>query len=282
MREVTTPPGTGKNRSVSRVDLPQLRRLFLSVYKDLYRRGYFQEAFGYNCVDAGEVLGTLGEDIAGRIFVAIRKSLLWPIEDKIDIYDDEDLFDIIEFLFDYVSEPVDGHYHSFNGCGMHYTSFNRRNGQEQFRKELNPSLAIYKDGYALSGRGEILHLPEAGMSPLIGASLPRCDPENIEARVEEAKDRFRRHHSSLEDRKHALRDLADVLEYLRPQVKRVLSNKDEGDLFNIINNFGIRHYNPQQMTNYDTSIWYSWMFYFFLATIHACLRLIEKKKPGSP
>jgi hypothetical protein len=269
---------TGKNKTVSRVNLSQCKRLFLVIYNDFWRRDYFQEAFGYNCVDVGEVPGTLGDDIAGRIYVAIRKSYLWPIQENIESYSDEDLFDIVEFLFDYISEPLDGYYHSFNDCGMHYTSFNRGNGQEQFRKELNPGLAMYDGGYILTERGEILHLPQIGMSTLIAASLPQRDPENIEARVEKAKDRFLRHHSSLEDRKHALRDLADVLEYLRPQIKAVVSKKDENDLFSIINTFGIRHHNPQQKTNYDTSVWYSWMFYFYLATIHACLRLIEKRK----
>ncbi len=160
---------TGKNKTVSRVNLSQCKRLFLVIYNDFWRRDYFQEAFGYNCVDVGEVPGTLGDDIAGRIYVAIRKSYLWPIQENIKSYSDEDLFDIVEFLFDYISEPLDGYYHSFNDCGMHYTSFNRGNGQEQFRKELNPGLAMYDGGYILTERGEILHLPQIGMSTLIAA-----------------------------------------------------------------------------------------------------------------
>jgi hypothetical protein len=49
-------------------------------------------------------------------------------------------------------------------------------------------------------------------------------------------------------------------------------------LFNIANNFGIRHHNEKQKTDYDESIWLSWIFYYCLATIHAALRLIEKKE----
>jgi hypothetical protein len=80
------------------------------------------------------------------------------------------------------------------------------------------------------------------------------------------------------DRRDAIRDLADVLEFLRPQVKQVLTSKDERDLFNIANNFGIRHHNEKQKTEYNKPIWYSWMFYYYLATIHASLRLIEEHK----
>ena len=96
------------------------------------------------------------------------------------------------------------------------------------------------------------------------------------ARVEAAIHKFRRHRSSIEDRRDAVRDLADVLEYLRPKLKEVLVSKDEQDLFNIANNFGIRHHREGQKTDYDKAIWLSWVFYFYLATIHAAVRLIEK------
>jgi hypothetical protein len=186
---------------------------------------------------------------------------------------------MIEFLFDNVSKPVEGYRHDWNDCGMHYTSFNEHEGREHYRKLLNPFLAIYAAGFTLSSNGEILTNPEEGMSQLLEADLPRVDPNNIEQRVRSATLLFRRHNSSLEDRKHALRDLADVLEFLRPQMKAILSSKDESDLFNLANNFAVRHHNSKQQTNYDTAIWCSWMFYFYLATIHACVRRLGKTPP---
>jgi hypothetical protein len=78
------------------------------------------------------------------------------------------------------------------------------------------------------------------------------------------------------ERRDAVRDLADVLEFLRPKLKVVLAKKDEAALFEIANNFGIRHHNAGQTTDYDKGIWYSWIFYFYLATIHAVIRLIER------
>jgi hypothetical protein len=80
----------------------------------------------------------------------------------------------------------------------------------------------------------------------------------------------------MDERRDAVRDLADVLEFLRPQAKAVLASKDEADLFNLANNFGIRHHNAGQKTDYDPAIWLSWAFYYYLATIHAVTRLIEK------
>jgi hypothetical protein len=269
---------TGKHPNFARLDLSSLKKLFLSVEKQFNDQGFFQESFGYNCVDAGDVPGTLGEDIGGRILIALRKDNIWPLRNQIDTYSEDDLFDLIEFLFDNISKPVDGHFHSWNNCGMHYSSFNRHEGQQEFRSVLNPLLAAYEGGFTLSENGEMLTMPEEGMSQLLGANLPKFDPENIDERVQAATDRFRRHKASLEDRKHALRDLADVLEYLRPQIQTTLLSKDESYLFNIANNFGIRHHNDKQKTNYDPAIWYSWMFYYYLATIHACVRLIAKKR----
>ena len=106
--------------------------------------------------------------------------------------------------------------------------------------------------------------------------MPVYDPDNVESRVNSAVLKFRRYRSSIDDRRDAIRDLADVLEFLRPKLKLVITKSDEGDLFNIANNFGIRHHNESQKTDYDRAIWHSWLFYYYLATIHATLRLIEK------
>lgn len=272
---------TGKHPGGAKLDLPALKKIFLSIDSQFSSRGYFQEAFGYHCVDAGEVPGSLGDDAGGAILIAIRKDNFWPLRDRVSDYSEEDLFDMIEFLFDHVSKPIDGYFHSYGGCGMHYSTFNRPEGQSEYRAALNPVLLCYEDGYELSELGEILALPEEGMSTLTGATLPSHDADNVDARVQATVSRFRRHRSSLEDRKYALRDLADVLEYLRPKVKAVLTTSDEADLFNLANNFGIRHHNAKQKTNYDAAIWYSWMFYYYLSTIHACIRLLDKHEKKS-
>lgn len=267
---------TGKNPDAVKLTLPALKQIILKVDRQFREKDFFQEAFGYQCVDSGDVPGTLGGDIDGAMLIALRKPNLWPLATRIESYSEDDLFDVIEFMFDHVSKPVDGVYHSYNECGMHYNTFNRREGQKEYREAVNAILRSYGEGFELSEEGELLSLPEPGMSPLLEASLPSHDPHNVEARVQAATNRFRRHKSSLEDRRHALQDLVDVLEYLRPRVKAVIPSKDEADLFNIANNFGIRHHNDQQKNNYDAAIWYSWMFYYYLATIHACQRLIAK------
>jgi len=103
------------------------------------------------------------------------------------------------------------------------------------------------------------------------------DWPNVEARVTAAISRFARYKSTLDVRRDAVRDLAGVLEFLRPKVQAVPTKKDEADLFSIANGFGIRHHREDQKTDYDRDIWHTFMFYYYLAMIHAVLRLIKKR-----
>ena len=141
---------TGKNPNAPHFDLPMFRRLFIDLYKLFLVKDYFQEAFGFICVDNGEVLGTLGPDIEGQMLRKLRKENLWPIIDKYASYSEDDLFDVLEFLHYYVSKPVSGEYHSWNDCGWHYKVFDVEAGQQEFRTEINDIFCDYQGGYELS------------------------------------------------------------------------------------------------------------------------------------
>lgn len=249
--------------------------LFQRVFDQMEDDGYFSQAFGYECVDAGHVTGKVG-DVALEMLLTVRKKSLWPIREKSHAYSEDDFFDVIEFLHQHVSKPIDGTYHSWNECGMHWATFSKADGQVAFRERVNVVLGHYERRFELSTAGEVLHRAEAGFEHIFEADVP-TDDANVVSRVTAATLRYRRHGSTLDDRRQAVRDLADVLEYLRPTVRSLLTSADEKDLFNIANNFGIRHHNDQQKTNYDANLWLSWMFYFYLATIHVILR-----KRGEP
>ncbi len=268
---------SGKNPQATSIDLPTLLRMFKTLFLHLEGEGYFQRSLGFHCVDSGFIPGEVGLELEGVILLELRKSGLTPIHMMVEEYSEDDLFDIIEFLYDHCAKPIERHYHSWSECGWHCTEFDVELGRSEFRERLNPILALYSVGFELSVQGEILALAETGLEGLFEAPLPELDPDNVEQRIEAARLKFRRHRSSLDDRREAIRELADVLEYLRPQLKHVLAAGDEKDLFNLANNFGIRHHNPKQKASYDRDIWYSWMFYYYLATLHASLRLIARQ-----
>jgi hypothetical protein len=265
---------TGQNPHPDGLPLFDIVGLFVRVYDHLCDEGYFAEAFGYECVDAGSVPGSV-KDVQLRLLLAVRKKNLWPIHEHSLRYTEDDLFDVIEYLFQVVSKPIDGTFHNWNGCGMHWETFNKRDGQRYFCSKVNEVLEHYVGKFELSASGEILQKAEAGFEQKFAADVPSKDA-NIVDRVNGAVKRYRRHGSTVDERRLAVRDLSDVLEYLRPKVKSLITAKDEDDLFNLANNFGIRHHNDQQKTAYDAGLWLSWMFYFYLATIHVVLRKLQQ------
>lgn len=267
---------TGKISPDQQVNFEVLKKLFLVTYNKLNSDGYFQKYFGINCED-GYIPGELGEEIDAIVFVNLRKDNLYPIYQNLPNYTEDDFFDIIEFLHDHCSKGLNGHYHSWKNCGYHYEEFNDIEGQKHYREMLNPILREYKEGFEISDSGEILILSDNGLSNLFEADIPTNDKDNISNKINSAILKFRRHKSTLDDRREAIRELADVLEFLRPAIKQHLNRKDENDIFNIANNFGIRHHNKDQQTEYDKAIWYSWIFYYYLATLHAVLRMTNKK-----
>ena len=258
------------------VDLSDLRELIRSAYDYYENAGFFVEAFGSECVDAGFDPGVAGTNVEAYVRLAVQRRGLWPVEENYQNWDEDEAFTMVEFLYDHVSKPLSRDWHSWNNCGYHYSNFNKEMGQAEYRERLNVVLARYGDGWELQESGEILSLPPSGMKTLIAAPLPTKDLTAMQ-KVELATMKFRRHGSSITDRQDAVRDLADVLEWLRPQIKETMLKEDESELFKIANTFGIRHMNQKQKLNYDKAVWLSWMFYHYLNTINAFLHIVKKQ-----
>ena len=262
--------------------LEQVRRLVFSALDELFERYYFQEAFGYECVDAGEVLGLVGRDPDAWFLRTLHRDDIWPYRNKGEGYDADTLFDVLEALHDLISEPVHGLYHDFAGCGWHYSVFDKAKGQQEFRKLINPALERYEQPLQMAPAGEIIVLGPEDFRPLLDAPLPAsADADLVTSRVDDAIRIFRGRGSTKAERRQALRELADVLEALRSDIREEMLPKDEGELFRLANGFAIRHNNREQRRYYDDAIWLSWGFWVYLATIHAVLRVREKQQSST-
>jgi hypothetical protein len=141
---------------------------------------------------------------------------------------------------------------------------------------MNRTLMNYRGGFQINEDGRVEHAADEGLDQLIDATLPTKDPD-IARRVSGAVALYRNRGRTEEDLRLAVRELFDVLEKLRPEMKEEMLSKDEGALFNIANNFTIRHLNEQQKGEYDSAIWHQWMFYVNLSTIHVITRLVNRK-----
>ncbi|MDR1902532.1 MAG: hypothetical protein LBQ88_09665 [Treponema sp.] len=256
------------NKDKVKIDLFQLKKMFYTLYCKLYNEEYFAITIGYT--HKGDLIaGSLGYDnaIAQLLYLNLHKENLWPIYTNIDKYSEEDLFDIMEFCYDCISKLYTE--------DELFANRTNKDGREIYRFELNKQLKDYNEGFELNEAGHIIRLSSHGLKQLVERKLPTED-EGIISRVDEAVFTYQNRKSSRLQRKEAVRHLADILEGLRKKAEPLIKKADESDLFQLINKFGIRHNNPQQKEDYDDAIFLSWMFHYFLATIHAWLLIIKR------
>jgi hypothetical protein len=265
----------GQNGVPPRLTLEEVAGQIDAAYETLVANDYLQRSFGYCCVDAGPVPGLHGTDLRMELYLRTGIRISGSISEGIANADEVTLFTLIEFIYDHVAKPCagEGHYHSFGGCGLHLNAhrdrFDEAPARQDWRDKVNAILKFYDDGYELSVNGEIVRLASRGMDRLIAtAPSPTAEVSNA-AKLANAVHTFQLGRSTREQRKQAVRELADILEFHRPAVKEHLS-KDEDDLFNIANNFALRHHNLRQKDNYDDAC-LTWMFYVYLATTHLIL-----------
>jgi hypothetical protein len=128
----------------------------------------------------------------------------------------------------------------------------------------------------LTSDGTILAHGAQGLQFILDAEIPEYDEAHVDSKVRDAIRRWRNRELSISEKKGAIRELADVFEWLKKSkdLERVLTRSDDGMIFELANRFAIRHHDPSQIRNYDQAIWYSWMFHFYLATYHAVIRML--------
>lgn len=243
----------GRGPKAEPMPFEKVRRLVVSVLDSFYERDYFQEAFGYTCVDAGRVYGTIGRDESAYFIRTIMRDNVWPYWDRdwstVDTahnfvgmqsepklvwegWDADTMFDMVEVLHDLVSKPVEGQYHDYSNCGWHFDTFDRTAGQQEFRAAMNGVLRLNDPPYEIDGHGEIIERGPEEFSQLLAAPVPKGTPHDlITSRIDAAVKEFRARGASIDSRRHAVRDLADVLEALRADVKESMLKADERDLF---------------------------------------------------
>lgn len=264
----------GRGPRAEPLELPQARRLFASVVAEFDRRGWFQEAFGYECVDAGFVPGRTGEAVEETILLETGRDNVWPISQYINDWDEDTLLDMVEYFHHNVSAGVEeeGYFHSFAGCGWHFQEFDADRGRREYREQVNRFLPLYEDGFELSENGAVERLLGEGFADLIepppdGDPLPEGDEETIRRALREFRSR------NLRARRDAVRDLADVLERNRATIERHMFRRDEDALYEIANKYWIRHNKPEERRDYNHDAWWDWIFHLYLSSIRLVQRL---------
>jgi hypothetical protein len=187
------------------------------------------------------------------------------------------LLDLIELLHaEIVAEPI---MVAPPDC-TDIEGFDKAAGQALFREEINPVLALASPPLELLPIGHVVELDE-GHRALYRDPVPDGTEAELRDPVEHALSLFLGRGATLEDKRVAVKQLADALEHLRPEVDEQLLSKDERDLFQIANRFAIRHNKPDQKRDYDKGVWLDWIFHVYLATVRAVLS-VRDRPAGTP
>jgi hypothetical protein len=268
--------GTGGGRE--RLDVSGVARRVVAIVQDLYSRGYFDRDLPFDCVDVPDRYRDPGDYIEEHT----GRTGFWPLRDSTLAADVDALFDVIEVFHDVAARPVDGSYHSWNECGWHYSVFNGELGRRIYRWAINRILDQSTLSYRLAEDGEdigrLVAVADEAREDLVMSMLHRSGPS--QDRVQHAISLFRMRGSTRDDKRSAVRSLADVLEDRRADLRASLMTKDEAVLFQLANQFDIRHHNASQRSDYDPAF-LDWVFWWYLATIELMDRLIAGQTEDS-
>jgi len=252
-----------------------INTFFESIYNRFEKEGYFQYYFGKDCVNQGHIGGKAGMELEPMLifqFGSARK--LDPTSRNIRGFSADDVFDLVEFLYDNIAKPTEVTQHDWDNSGLHVIDASVEQGQADWIAEWNPILARLDPPYRLTNEGNIEVMPSSeGLKQLVDDRKLYGDTQNVDEKVKRACQLYLGRNATLDDKRNALRELADVLEFLRSEVRKNLPSKEASALFNIANNYGIRHHNARQHTDYNREAYYPWIFHSYLAVIDLLARL---------
>ena len=156
------------------------------------------------------------------------------------------------------------------GCGFHPDRFSRRSGQALFRWRINQlletttlDLRIACDGEDV---GRMVRFTPANLESLVHDALQNASTDTRATRWRTPSRCSDRGAGTREERRSAVVALAGVLEQRRGLLRDELLSGDERSLFDIANNYDLRHRNERQRTEYDDAF-LEWIFYWYLATV---------------
>ena len=183
-------------------------------------------------------------------------------------------FDLLEVLHELVANPR-----------MSYKterlSYSTKEEQQLFRDAINPELALYKTPCQMLSNGQIVEISNKPVIELAEQALQIIEldnvPDSVARPVNSAVTNYIKRGATLNEKKFAVRELADALESIRSSVKTHLLSADENELFKVANQFSIRHNDSKQKSDYDESIWYDWMFHVNLAALLAVIRIMREQ-----
>lgn len=260
----------------SKLSLEEVMNRFVRLVEDdLLRSGYLEALSPRRCVDDEY---WVDPDPSGELQRLLGEPDLWPPSRSRARWDIDRFLDLVEVVHDYVARPRTRSDHDYGGCGWHFANLAREPGRQLYRWRINRLFAASDLPYRLADSGDdcgrVVVISDEARTDLSVRMTKRSDPSTAD-RVRQAIAIYRARGATRDDKRTAVRELADVLEYRRDLLKDHLAKRDEADLFQIANQFAIRHYKVHQQQDYDAAF-LDWLFWWYLATVDLTDHLIAR------
>jgi hypothetical protein len=273
------------------LDAAACKGRFAQLVVELSTRGYFEDAFGSQCSDARDE----NPDIEGQRQLAERlghvEVALWPLRLTSNVFSgatsvheswpDELFFDIIEALDELVARPRQRHWHDYHR-EWDYSDYSRPAGQAVYRWRVNELLSRSNLPLRLAETGNdaglLVRATGDPRDKLLDRALATPSPKDRDE-VQHAIELYRSRAAGRADKRSAIFTLGRLLEERRPVIDAALSRKDSGALFQIANEFDLRHrraasHGKAQRDDYDDAF-LDWVFWWYLATVELTDRLLS-------
>ncbi|MBQ0901310.1 hypothetical protein [Micromonospora sp. U21] len=250
-------------------------REFVHLVNELDGAGYFENRFGKDCVDDPR------DDSADALFEReLGVKQVWPLNQTTLGGDIDLFFDVVELLHDHVSLPTTRRLHNYAGCGWHHVTFEAEPGRMVYRWRVNKILVRSDFGLRLADEGDdvgrLVSVTDDARTELMHAVASRKDSGPAD-QVRHALALFRQRGADRNQKRSAIAALALVLEERRHSVLAdALAKSDRGALFDIANNFHVRHQDAKQKRDYD-DFYLDWIFWTYLATVELTNRIVDSQ-----
>lgn len=261
------------------MDFKGLLSYFFQIYCYFNNREYFKSAVSGVYVGIYEnerqILPPSLAPTAEVFFTTkLQDKKVYPIYEYYEYYNEETLFTVIEILYDHIA------YYDYE-----MQELIKEEPQREFCEQINNILKLYRQGFYLEPKqGFIMELPNKALKEQLAYDGKDME-DDVYNKLCTASEMYYRFDSDEEIKKKAINILADILENVREEVKTLLNseyqiNKKQHDglIFDIVNNYNIRHNNKSQMTDYSKEVWYDWMMQYYTSTIITFYRLKKKSE----
>jgi len=261
-----------RSGSRDRLEEPQtsLQQDWSRIMTGLIDRGYLEKTTGP--IPASAQHDRVGELIAERTGLDSGLGARLLGLPSADTAPDE-FSTAVEVIHDLVARPRTAAT-ADDGRTTRHDNFSVRAGQAVCRWRVNEAFDQHGVELQLSDSGEDRgRLVQSYSDPR--RELVEQVRQEAPSGVDHAIALYRRRGASVDDKRSACIALARILESRRQLLKSELLSKDEGALFQIANQFSIRHQNADQRSDYDEA-YLDWLFWWYLGTVELTNRLIAR------